>query len=140
MLTLTHTVHFAAAHRLSSAALSPEENQRVFGKCALPGGHGHNYALGVTVTGPVDQTSGMIVNVTRLHEVVQREVLDCMDHRDLNEDVHFLRGVVTTMEHLVTAIAERLQDPLTRLGVRLVRLTLAESDKNLVTLDLHEHD
>ncbi|NLF39001.1 hypothetical protein GX586_06115 [bacterium] len=135
MLTVSRTVCFSAAHRLHSPELTDEQNCAVFGKCATPGGHGHNYALTVSVTGPHDLKTGMIVNVTLLHEVLLREVVNELDHRDLNTDVPFLRGVVTTMENVALVLAHRLEEPLAAIGVRLVRLDLAESERNKVTLE-----
>src|SRR5258708_1041260 len=77
---LTRRYEFAASHRLHSNRLSEEENQRVYGKCNNPYGHGHNYHLEVTVSGPIDAATGMVMNVVDLDAIVQAQVLDPFDH------------------------------------------------------------
>src|SRR5262245_61280370 len=84
---LTRKAEFSASHYYHSPALSAEENQRLFGKCNNPHGHGHNYVLEVTVRGVVEAHSGMVVDLKQLKEVLQREVLDLLDHRFLNAEV-----------------------------------------------------
>ena len=138
LMTVSRTVEFCAAHRLCNPAWSAAENARVYGRCSNPGGHGHNYELSISVSGPKDPASGMIVNVTALRDVLQAEVVEQLDHRNLNTDVAFLAGVITTMENLAEHIAARLKPRLQALGVRLVALTLAESDHNQVTVHFHD--
>jgi 6-pyruvoyltetrahydropterin/6-carboxytetrahydropterin synthase len=100
---------FAASHRLHSEKLSEEENARVFGKCANPYGHGHNYVLEVRVSGEVDPATGMIANLADLDSFVEREVIDVFDHHSLNEDVAAFRDVVPTTENLCIEIYKRLK-------------------------------
>jgi 6-pyruvoyltetrahydropterin/6-carboxytetrahydropterin synthase len=138
MITVSRTVRFCAAHRLCNPAWSPAENRRVYGRCSNPGGHGHNYTLTVTVCGPHDPATGMVVNVSALGAVLEREVVAHLDHRDLNHDVDFLAGTITTMENLAAILAARLGPPLAALGVKLTALELAESDYNRVTF--HPYD
>ena len=87
MVYLTRKAEFAASHYYHNPDFSPEENQRVFGKCNNSNGHGHNYTLEVTVKGEVDPRSGFVVDLKQLKEVMHREVLDAMDHRFLNKEV-----------------------------------------------------
>ena len=87
MVYLTRKAEFAASHYYHNPDFSPEENQRLFGKCNNPNGHGHNYTLEVTVKGEVDPRSGFVVDLKQLKEVMHREVLDAMDHRFLNKEV-----------------------------------------------------
>src|ERR1700674_3023402 len=108
-IELGRRYRFAASHRLHTEKLSEEENARVFGKCANPYGHGHNYVLEVSVSGDVDPATGMIANLADLDGFVQREVLDVFDHRSLNEDVAAFRDVVPTTENLCIEIFERLK-------------------------------
>ena len=136
MLTVTRTIHFCAAHRLYNDSWDESKNRDVFGKCSNKGGHGHNYTLKISVTGPLNKESGMVVNVTELRDILQREIFDKLDHRDLDREVDFLKGMVSTMENLVVKIAENLEKPLNELGVKLIKLELNESDKNSVTLEL----
>jgi 6-pyruvoyltetrahydropterin/6-carboxytetrahydropterin synthase len=100
---------FAASHRLHTEKLSEEENARVFGKCANPYGHGHNYVLEVSVSGEVDPATGMIANLTELDSFVEREVIEVFDHHSLNEDVAAFRDVVPTTENLCIEIYKRLK-------------------------------
>jgi 6-pyruvoyltetrahydropterin/6-carboxytetrahydropterin synthase len=100
---------FAASHRLHSPQLSEEENRRVFGKCNNPHGHGHNYVLEVRVSGPIDAATGMIANLSDLDAFVEREVLEPLDHKSLNEDVPAFREVVPTTEALCVEIHRRLK-------------------------------
>ena len=108
-IELGRRYRFAASHRLHTNKLSEEENVRVFGKCANPYGHGHNYILEVSVSGDVDPATGMIANLADLDSFVQREVLDALDHHSLNEDVAAFREVVPTTENLCIEIFERLK-------------------------------
>jgi 6-pyruvoyltetrahydropterin/6-carboxytetrahydropterin synthase len=100
---------FAASHRLHTEKLTEEENARVFGKCANPYGHGHNYVLEVSVSGEVDPATGMIANLADLDSFVEREVIDVFDHHSLNEDVAAFRDVVPTTENLCIEIYKRLK-------------------------------
>ena len=106
---LARRYRFAASHRLHTDRLSDEENARVFGKCANPYGHGHNYVLEVSVSGNVDPATGMIANLAELDRFVEREVIKEFDHHSLNEDVAAFRDVVPTTENLCIEIFERLK-------------------------------
>lgn len=105
---LTRRYMFSASHRLHSDAMSPEENASTYGKCNNPYGHGHNYALEVTVSGPVDESTGMVCNLVDLDSFVQNEILDRFDHQNLNTLPEFAQAVPTT-EHLCTTIYDVLQ-------------------------------
>jgi len=100
---------FAASHRLHSERLSEDENWRVYGKCNNPYGHGHNYVVEVRVSGDVDPATGMIANLADLDGFVEREVLEPLDHKSLNEEVAAFRDVVPTTENLCIEIYERLK-------------------------------
>jgi 6-pyruvoyltetrahydropterin/6-carboxytetrahydropterin synthase len=108
-LELGRRYRFAASHRLYTDRLSEEENARVFGKCANPYGHGHNYVLEVSLSGAVDPATGMIANLAELDNFVEREVIEVFDHHSLNEDVAAFRDVVPTTENLCIEIYERLK-------------------------------
>jgi len=134
-LTVSRTIRFSAAHRLWNPAWSAARNRQVFGRCSTQGGHGHNYALTVSVRGMLDPGTGMVVNVSLLGDVLERVVTKPLDRRDLTTDVPFLAGVLPTMENLAAAIGARLGPRLAKLGVRLSRIELAESETSRVTLD-----
>lgn len=118
---------FAASHRLHSPAFSEAENQRVYGKCNNPYGHGHNYTIEVTLSGAVDPATGMVANLGDLDPFVQRHVLDAFDHRNLNEEVEAFRTKVPTTENLCIEIFNRLRDfP----KAHLERVRVEETSKN----------
>ncbi len=130
MILLTRRYAFAAAHVLSHDSFSEEENFRVFGKCANPGGHGHNYGVEVTVSGPVDERSGEVMDRAHLDGLVRERVLERFSHRMLNDDALFAERVPTA-ENIARAIYGRLQQPLSQLGsARLVRVRVLETRKN----------
>jgi len=112
MVYLTRKAEFSASHYYNNPALSPEENRRLFGKCNNPNGHGHNYTLEVTVKGEVDPRSGFVVDLKDLKEVLNREVLDAMDHRYLNKEVPEFATQIPTTENLAISIWKRLEGKL----------------------------
>jgi 6-pyruvoyltetrahydropterin/6-carboxytetrahydropterin synthase len=124
---LTRRYRFAAAHRLHADSMSQEENRAVYGKCNNPHGHGHNYTLEVTVSGPVDGQTGMVCNLTDLDRAVEKEVLEPFDHQNLNALEPFREHVPTT-ENLTLEIFRRLQ-PCFR-EARLERVRLEETMLN----------
>ncbi len=129
---LTVKAHFSAAHRLSQPAWDDDKNAQVFGLCANPNGHGHNYELEVTVEGPVNQETGMILDMKALKTLIQEVVLDRVDHKHLNLDVPFLRGIIPTAENLAVAFWEVL-DPRIPAG-RLYELRLQETERNIAVV------
>lgn len=127
-MTLTRAYEFAASHRLHSPELSPEENDRRYGKCNNPNGHGHNYLLEVTVGGTPDPASGMLVDVEAMDQVVEREIVARYDHRNLNEDLPEFRGRITTSEVVAQEIFRRLAGAL---PAELTRVRLFETARNV---------
>ncbi len=118
---------FAASHRLHSGQLSEEENQRLYGKCNNPHGHGHNYVLEISVSGKVDPATGMIANLADLDGFVEREVLELFDHRSLNEEVPAFRDKVPTTENLCVEIFRRLKS---FSAAKLERVRVEETNNN----------
>ncbi len=130
MITLTRRYRFPAAHVLRLAALSDEENVQLYGPCANPNGHGHDYGVEVTVAGPVNPETGRIIERDVLDRIVKERVLDRFGHRPLNEDALF-RGRVPTAENVALAIRSELERPLTdAAGARLVRVRVVETRHN----------
>jgi 6-pyruvoyltetrahydropterin/6-carboxytetrahydropterin synthase len=107
-VSLTRRYRFAASHRLHNSIFSDEKNQKLYGKCNNPYGHGHNYVVEVTVTGPVDDATGMIANLSDLDPFVQREVVEPFDQTYLNADAPEFLAVVPTTENLASVIYQRL--------------------------------
>jgi 6-pyruvoyltetrahydropterin/6-carboxytetrahydropterin synthase len=129
-LTVTRRLRFNAAHRVHNAALSDEENRALFGKCNNPNWHGHNYMLEVSVTGPVDARTGYVLDLAKLRDLVERELLVQLDHKNLNLDVPFLAGANPTTENLVVACWKVLLPHVA--PARLTRLRLWETENNYV--------
>jgi len=118
---LTRRYMFSASHRLHNEAMSAEENQSTYGKCNNPHGHGHNYALEVTVSGPVDERTGVICNLVDLDNFVDREILERFDHQNLNTLAEFT-GEVPTTENLCASIYEIVQGGFRHARLEKVRL------------------
>lgn len=125
---ITKQVEFSATHRLYNPRYPDAKNWKVFGICNNPNGHGHNYALDVTLAGEPDPETGMIIDLKRLKDILDRLVVSKLDHKNLNLDVHFLRGSVPTVETLVIKIWERLDGRIP--GCMLHELVLYESRGN----------
>jgi 6-pyruvoyltetrahydropterin/6-carboxytetrahydropterin synthase len=130
VIALTRRYRFPAAHVLRSPALDDSENERVYGRCANPHGHGHDYGLEVTVTGPVEPRTGAIVPLERLDDLVRERVLDRLDHRLLNDDPWFTERVPTA-ENIVRAIRDELAKAVAGASTaRVVRVRLVETRRN----------
>jgi 6-pyruvoyltetrahydropterin/6-carboxytetrahydropterin synthase len=128
IVTVTRRLHFNAAHRVHNPALSDRENTELFGKCNNPNWHGHNYTLDVSVKGEVSGKTGYVVDLSRIKDIVTREVLDKVDHRNLNLEVDFMRGTIPTTENIVVAMWNVIA-PLVA-PARLDRLVLHETENN----------
>jgi 6-pyruvoyltetrahydropterin/6-carboxytetrahydropterin synthase len=122
MVYLTRKAEFSASHYYHNPEFSPEENRRIFGKCNNPNGHGHNYTLEVTVKGQIDPRSGFVVDLKELKEVMNREVIDAVDHRFLNKEVQEFRDCIPTTENLAITIWKWLQPKLKVAQLHRIRL------------------
>ena len=140
MFRVTRRYEFAASHRLHSERLSEEENQRLYGKCNNPYGHGHNYRVEVSVLGPLD-AAGRAVDARVLDELVARQVLEPFGHRNLNEDVNFA-SVVPTSENLAVEICRRLEQNWSAVfpgqWPRLEKVRIAETPRNIFEIRADE--
>jgi 6-pyruvoyltetrahydropterin/6-carboxytetrahydropterin synthase len=127
---ITRRVHFSAGHRLHNPSFDDERNRAIYGLCNNPNGHGHNYDLEVTVSGEVDPETGFVMDLKRLKALLGEQVLEDLDHANLNMDVEWLEGVIPTTENLAVAIWRRLDG---RLGdVTLECVKIWETERNLV--------
>lgn len=130
MIELTRRYRFPAAHVLAHPSFTDEQNRQTYGKCANPGGHGHDYGLEVTVTGPVDERTGEVVSRDALDRLVAERVIARYGHRMLNEDPRFERAVPTA-ENIARAVFEDLRAPIAHeAGATLVRVRLQETRRN----------
>ena len=122
MIYLTRKCEFSASHYYHNPQWNDEENRRVFGKCANLNGHGHNYTLEVTVKGEIDPVTGFVVDLKELKDILNREVVDAMDHRHLNKEVPEFASTIPTSENIAIAIWQRLDQKLKVAKLHRVRL------------------
>ena len=129
-MIITARLTFSAAHRLHNPKFNAEWNRRTYDKCDNPGGHGHNYSMQVSVRGQVDPETGMVIDLKKLKDIVREHVIDRVDHKNLNTDVDFLRGVIPTAENLARSFWQQLAPAITD-GV-LFEVALQETERNSV--------
>lgn len=127
---LTISTHFSAAHRLARPDLSFEENCEIYGKCARPNGHGHNYHLEVTIKGEIDPRTGMLADLVAFQNAVDEYVVEPFDHTFLNKDIPYFAEVVPTAENIAVRIRDLLQAPIQQIGAQLYKVKLIESPNN----------
>lgn len=129
-VTVTRRLHFNAAHRVHNPALSEAENTRLFGKCNNPNWHGHNYMLDVSITGEPDAKTGYVIDLAVLKRIVEREVIDKVDHKNFNLEVDFMRDVIPTTENIVVQMWRVIHPAVA--PAHLTRLVLWETPNNYV--------
>jgi 6-pyruvoyltetrahydropterin/6-carboxytetrahydropterin synthase len=129
-MIVTARLTFSAAHRLHNPNYDADWNRRTYDKCDNPRGHGHNYAIQVSVKGTIDPETGMVIDLKRLKDIVRRRIIDRVDHTNLNEDVDFLRDVIPTAENLARSFWQQLA-PAINEGA-LYEIVLHETEKNSV--------
>lgn len=130
MVYLTRKEHFSAAHRLHNPDWCDDKNREVYGKCNNPNGHGHNYEIEVTVVGTPQSETGMVMDLKKLSEVINREIIEKVDHKHMNCDVDFLQGIIPTAENMATAFWQILSNNI--VNGRLYAIKLYESNSNIV--------
>jgi len=128
MLYVTRRETFSSAHRLYNPNLSDEENDRLFGKCNNPNGHGHNYVLEVVVAGKPDQQTGYVIDLKKLKTIIRENVISKIDHKHLNHDVDFMKGVIPTAENIAVKIWEQLVDKIP--SGKLYSVKIYETENN----------
>jgi 6-pyruvoyltetrahydropterin/6-carboxytetrahydropterin synthase len=126
MVYITRKATFSAAHRLHNPQLSDEENQRLYGLCNNPMGHGHNYTVEITVAGEPDPRDGMVIDLGVLGDLIDEVLIKKVDHKFLNYQVDFLQGVIPTAENLARRFWEVLHDKLPRGTLYEVRVHESE--------------
>lgn len=132
MIYITRRETFSAAHRLARKDWSDAKNNEIFGKCANPNWHGHNYILWVTVKGEVSSETGFVTNLSDVSAIIKQYVLDKIDHKNLDEDVDFMKGRLSSTETLAVAIWEQIAGPIKNLGCLLHSVKIQETEKNCV--------
>ena len=129
---ITRRETFNAAHKLWQPTWSDEKNNDVFGRCANKNWHGHNFVLFVTVCGDPDPETGFVMNLKDLSTIIKQEVTEKLDHKNLNLDVPFLEGIMTSTENIVIAIWKILEPKIAEYGAELSKLKLVETENNFV--------
>jgi 6-pyruvoyltetrahydropterin/6-carboxytetrahydropterin synthase len=132
MVYITRREHFNAAHRLFRPEWSDEQNLEQFGKCANPNWHGHNYSLYITVKGEIEPRNGYCINLKDLSGIIRTCITDKLDHRNLNLDVDFLKGKMTSAENVAIEIWKQLEPHLTARDCKLHCVKLVETENNYV--------
>lgn len=129
---ITRKEKFNSAHKLFREDWTEEKNKEVFGKCSNHNWHGHNYILYVTVKGFPNPETGFLINLKTLSKIINKEIIDQLDHRNMNLDVPFLKGVIPSTENVVIKIWERIEEPISEVGGTLVKIKLFETENNFV--------
>ena len=132
MVIITRRVTFCASHKLYNPLWTNEENLAIFGGCANPKGHGHNYVLWVSVKGKVHPTTGFVINLKDLRQLLEEKIIAKVDHKNLNEDVDFLQNINPTTENLCLTFWRMITQEITHLGAQLYCVKLQETENNTV--------
>lgn len=132
MIYITRRERFNAAHKLFKEEWSDEKNRSVFGKCSNPNWHGHNYELYVTVKGEPNPDTGFVIDLKVLRDIVNREVIEKLDHRNINLDVDFMKNKMASTEVLAIEIWNQLIKPIQQEGAILHSVKLYETENNFV--------
>ena len=132
MIYLTRRERFSAAHRMFKPEWSDEQNMEVFGKCSNPNWHGHNYILFVTVKGEPDAENSFVINMNTLKKIIHDKIIVKVDHKNLNIDVDFMKGLVATTENLAIAIWNELEEVIGETGAILHCIRIEETENNSI--------
>jgi 6-pyruvoyltetrahydropterin/6-carboxytetrahydropterin synthase len=130
MIYITRRESFNAAHRLFREDFSDEKNYEIFGKCSNPNWHGHNYTLFVTVKGNINPQTGLLINLKDLSAIINKEIIDKIDHKNINIEVGFMKNVLASTENITVKIWEQLKDPIKSMGAELHCVKLVETENN----------
>ncbi|BFF93576.1 6-pyruvoyl tetrahydrobiopterin synthase [Drosophila madeirensis] len=129
---LTRRETFSACHRLHSPHLSDAENLEVFGKCNNLNGHGHNYTVEISVRGPIDQRTGMVLNITELKDAIEEVIMKNLDHKNLDKDVEYFAKTPSTTENLAVYIWNNIRLQLKKPEL-LYEVKIHETPKNIIS-------
>lgn len=129
---ITRRETFNAAHKLYQPKWTDEENNLVFGKCANKNWHGHNFTLFVTVKGVPNKETGFVMNLKTLSRIIKMQVIESLDHKNLNLDVSYLSGIMSSTENLAIAIWDQLANEIAKNGGELAKIKLIETENNFV--------
>ena len=132
MIYLTRRERFSAAHRMFREDWPDDRNAEVFGKCSNPNWHGHNYVLWVTIKGERSPENGFVMNINQLKKVILDKVISKVDHKNINLDVDFMKGIIATTENLAVAIWNELSPEIEKEGASLHCIRIEETENNYI--------
>jgi 6-pyruvoyltetrahydropterin/6-carboxytetrahydropterin synthase len=132
MLFITKRFHFSASHRLFKQNLNDDENEKLYGKCSNLNGHGHNYILEVTIAGEPELENGYIMDLKDLKKIVEVELIEKLDHKNLNIDVDFLKEIIPTSENITVRFWDVIESKINNNSRKLYSLKLFETENNIV--------
>lgn len=132
MIYITRRERFCAAHKLFRSDWSLQENEEIFGKCSNPNWHGHNYELFVTIKGEVNPETGFVIDLRALKTIILEEVIEKLDHKNINLDVDFMKGQMASTEVIAIAIFNQLKAPIKLHNAELHSIKLCETGNNFV--------
>jgi 6-pyruvoyltetrahydropterin/6-carboxytetrahydropterin synthase len=130
MVYVTRRETFSAAHRLYNPSYSDEKNMEIFGKCSNPNWHGHNYVLEVTIAGEPDPGTGFVIDLKILKQIVNDNIIQKVDHKNLNTETEFMKGIIPSAENIAKAIFKNLEVKIP--SGKLFSVKLHETEKNIV--------
>jgi 6-pyruvoyltetrahydropterin/6-carboxytetrahydropterin synthase len=134
VIYVTRKEHFNASHRLHNPEKSDEWNRQTFGKCNNPNWHGHNYVIEVTVAGEPDPETGYVIDLAKLKSIIKKNILDKCDHKNLNLEVPFLKGIIPSSENLCKAFFKELENDVNQASSNkssLYSVKLFETERNI---------
>ena len=132
MIYLTRRERFSAAHRMFRKEWSDEKNQKIFGKCANPNWHGHNYILWVTIKGEISEEQGFVMNINILKQIILEKIINKIDHKNINLEVDFMLGKIATTENLAVGIWDELKSAVENEGAVLHCVKVQETENNSI--------
>lgn len=132
MIFINRKFHFSASHRVFNPSLSDEENYKIYGKCSNPNGHGHNYIMDITVAGEIDPAIGFVMDLTELKHLVEKEIIVKVDHKNLNIDVDFMKGVLPSAENIAVKFWEQVESKISNSKRKLFSIKIQETVNNSV--------
>lgn len=132
LVHITRRERFSAAHKLSRPEWSVEKNHEVFGKCSNPNWHGHNYELWITVKGEPSKETGFVVDLSEISQIINDKIIRHVDHKNIDMDVAFMKGRLSSTENLAIAFWEQVEEPIEALGCSLHCVKIQETENNHV--------
>ncbi len=128
MIYVTRREVFSAAHRLYNPKFSEEENEKIFGKCSNPNWHGHNYTLEVVVAGDIDPETGYVIDLKLLKEIIIENIIRKVDHKNLNTETDFMKGIIPTAENIAVSVWKELVDKIPKGKLHAVKIYETENN------------